>query len=209
MFGELDRADNEYEKVSGVLAGEEIDSQEINHKQLCMQWVRTLSCGQWGQLEGPGHACHLGAWCGEWCYMHPILRAWSQEGYYLFNNHKVSPPQTWQRNTWSQREGRDGSRSKGLIAITARSRKHVIFLIFRLFSNRHGLDYALSKLNLSDSYNRLINIRLCKSDQSYVLNALHYLIYPQFHYSSISASPHSYHGLLLKEKWSFPIVKGV
>ena len=43
---------------------------------------------------------------------------------------KVSPPQTRQRNTWSQREGRDGSRSKGLIAITARSRKHVIFLIF-------------------------------------------------------------------------------
>lgn len=68
---------------------------------------------------------------------------------------KVSPPQTRQRNTWSQREGRDGSRSKGLIAITARSRKHVIFLIFRLFCNRHGLDYALSKLNLSDSYNRL------------------------------------------------------
>lgn len=32
MFGELDKADNEYEEVSGVLAGEEIDSQEINHK---------------------------------------------------------------------------------------------------------------------------------------------------------------------------------
>lgn len=37
MLEELDRADNEYEEVSGVLAGEEIDSQEINHKQLCMQ----------------------------------------------------------------------------------------------------------------------------------------------------------------------------
>ena len=119
---------------------------------------------------------------------------------------EVSPPQTWPRNTWSQRKSRDGSRSKGLIAITARSRKHVIFLIFRLFGNKHGLDYALSKSNLSDSYNRL-NIRLCKSDQSYVVNALHYLIHPQFRYSSLSASPHSYHGLLLKEKWSFPICK--
>ena len=55
---------------------------------------------------------------------------------------KVSASQTWQWSSRSQREGRDGSRSKGLSSITARSRRHVIFLIFGLFSNRHGLGYV-------------------------------------------------------------------
>ena len=46
MFGELARAEDECEEVSGVLAGEERGPQETDHKWPCMQGVRTLSCGQ-------------------------------------------------------------------------------------------------------------------------------------------------------------------
>lgn len=46
MFGELSRTNDECEDVLEVLAGEEIDTKEIDHKAPCMQVVRDLSYEQ-------------------------------------------------------------------------------------------------------------------------------------------------------------------